>query len=151
MNLPILLADVNATTVLSVIHWVGVGFIFLWFLGSCMKDGLWDNALRCFNAYMALFLSLPLTVLAAGLIGDAVNGSGAPDPHMDAAIAIGANWVGFLVCLLVLQTITERLSRVKLAFHPVVGSIGSFVFVCGITAVLSSYSWPIYEIVRQTK
>ena len=154
MNPPILIAEINAVTVLTIIHWVGVGFIFLWFLGSCMKDGMWNNALRCFNAFIAVLGSVLLGGGAFGIAmasGLAPAGAAPEDMYLVAAVLIGCLWVSFLICLAVLQTITDHLSIVKLAFHPIVNGIGSFIFICGITFVLMSYCMPIYMIVRQAK
>jgi hypothetical protein len=154
MNPPVLLAEMNATSVLSIIHWVGVGFIFLWFLGSCMKDGMWTNGLRCMNAYIASLLGFLLAMVAFGIVvaaGAAPTGGTPEDIYMMFGIFIGCLWVAFLVCLVVMQTITDRLSNVKVAFHPVVNGIGSFIFICGITFVLMCYSTPIYVLVRGIK
>ncbi|HEV3115974.1 MAG TPA: hypothetical protein VGY58_02900 [Gemmataceae bacterium] len=154
MNLPLLFAEMNAVKVLSIIHWIGVVFIFLWFLGSCMKDGMWNNALRCFNAYVAAFGSILLGGLIFGIVmaaGVAPSGGTPEDMYITAGILFGSLWVGFLIGLAVLQTITDRLSSVKVAFHPVVNSIGSFIFVCGITFVLMCFCTPIYLIVQIAK
>lgn len=152
MIAPLVIADLSATTVLPIIHWIGVGFIFLWFLGSCMKDGMWNNGLRCFNAAVAAIAGLPVAILAAGLIGGAMGGSSDPsDQYLSLATIIGANWIAFLVWAAILQTLTDRLSQVKVAFHPIVNSIGSFIFVCGITLILFIYCMPIYDVVRQIK
>ncbi|HQU45441.1 MAG TPA: hypothetical protein PK867_21680 [Pirellulales bacterium] len=150
MNMPILFADLNATKVLGIVHWIGVAFVFLWFLGSCMKDGLWNNGLRCISAFAASMLSFPLAVLAAGLAGGSA-GSSAPDDYLPLAIAIGANWITFLVCVGVILTLTDRLSQVKVAFHPIVNNVGSFIFICGITAVFLFYTMPIYSVVQAIK
>ncbi|HVA48741.1 MAG TPA: hypothetical protein VNH11_20415 [Pirellulales bacterium] len=150
MNMPILFADLNATKVLGIIHWIGMAFVFLWFLGSCMKDGMWNNGLRCISAFVASMLSFPLAVLAAGLFGGS-SGASAPDDYLPLAIAIGANWIAFVVCLGVILTLTDGLSQVKVAFHPIVNSVGSFIFICGIAAVFLFYATPIYSVVQALK
>ncbi|MGH7134735.1 MAG: hypothetical protein ACREHD_03285 [Pirellulales bacterium] len=154
MNLPILLGDINATSVLTIIHWVGIGFIFLWFLGSCMKDGMWNNGLRCLNAYVAASCSVLITVvgfIAVIASGAAPMGPAPEDGYIRFAIFMSCWWVSFLVCLGILQTLTDKLSAVKLAFHPIVNGIGSFIFVCGITLVFLVYCTPIFGLVRSTQ
>ena len=146
-----LLFAVNAVNVLHIIYWVGIGFVFLWFLGSCIRDGMWNNAIRCFNAYVALLLSFPIS-LAIAAVGAMIAGtsSGPPDPsaaYTVAAIGIGSSWIGFLICLAILQTLTDKQSQVKVPFHPVVNMIGSFIFVCGITFVFFSLSLPVLGLV----
>lgn len=150
MTLPLLFAEVNALTVLPIVHWIGIGFVFLWFLGSCMKDGLWNNCLRCMSALVASMLSFPIALLAAGLAGGEA-GPAAADDFTPMFIALGANWISFLVCLGLILTITDKLSQVKVAFHPVVNSVGSFVFICGITGIFLFYTMPIYSIVKNMK
>lgn len=154
MNLPILIAEMNATSVLTVIHWVGIGFVFLWFLGSCMKDGMWNNGLRCLNAYMAILGSVFLGGGTFGILmaaGAAPSGGSPEDAYLIMGLLIGCLWIGFLVSLAILQTITDRLSGVKVAFHPIVNGIGSFIFICGITFVFMCYCSPIYMIVRSIR
>ena len=146
---------VNAVNVLTIIYWVGIGFIFLWFLGSCLRDGMWNNALRCFNAYVALLLSFPVALLIGflcGLVMGATSGApGADDAYTVAAISIGSSWVAFLVCLAILQMLTDKQSQMKVAFHPVVNMIGSFIFICGITVVFFSVSAPVLGLVLSVK
>lgn len=150
MNSSPLFAEVSAVTVLPIVHWVGVGFVFLWFLGSCMKDGLWNNGLRCLSACTASMLSFPIAVLVAGLAGGGAS-QAAADDFLPLAITLGANWISFLVCLGLVLTITDYLSQVKVAFHPVVNSVGSFVFICGITGIFLFYTMPIYTVIKQIK
>lgn len=146
-----LLFAVSAANVLHIIFWVGIAFVFLWFLGSCVRDGMWNNAIRCFNAYVALLMSFPVAMLIGFLCGLIMGAaSGAPnegDAYTLAAIGIGSAWVAFLICLAILQTLTDKLSQVKVAFHPVVNMIGSFIFVCGITFVFFSLSAPVLGLV----
>jgi len=145
----------NVTTVLTIIHWIGVGFIFLWFLGSCMKDGMWNNGVRCFNAFVAAMVSFPLTIALGFLIGLIIGlASGPPDPaniYLPLAMGMAASWIAFLVCFAIVQAITDRLSQLKVAFHPVANGIGSFIFICGITFVLFSYTLPIYGLVQLSR
>jgi hypothetical protein len=155
MNSGLLIADVNAVTVISVIHWVGVGFVFLWFLGSCVRDGMWNNAIRCFNAFVAVLLSFPLAVLIGFLAGLAMGAASGPADasaaYTVAAIAIGGAWVAFIVCLAILQTLTDKLSQVKVPFHPIVNTVGSVIFICGITFVFFSMCAPVLGLVLATK
>jgi hypothetical protein len=151
----LLLADVSAATVLPIIFWVGIAFIFFWFLGSCLSDGMWNNGIRCFNAFVALMLSFPLAVviiaLALMMVG---TPSGPPDQgaaYTVAAIFIGGLWISFLICLAVMQTLTDKLSLVKVPFHPIANWIVSFIFVCGISFVFLLLCWPVYVMVRTVK
>jgi hypothetical protein len=148
MNAAPLIA-MNAPTVLTIIHWIGVGFIFLWFLGSCMRDGMWNNGLRCFNAFVAVMISFPVATLVGIVIRMAAGAL--DDVYMVAAIAIGGAWIVFILCLAVMQTITDKLSQVKVPFHPIVNGIGSFILICGITFVLLSMCMPALGLVLATK
>ncbi len=140
----------TAAKVIGIIHWVGVAFVFLWFLGGCMKDGLWNNAIRCMNAYIAAFGALLSGILlfelavAAGVSPEVPT---AEDPYTMPGTLLGCFWICFIVFLALMQTITDRLSTVKVAFHPVTNSIGSFVFVCAITSLFLCFSLPAYTLV----
>ncbi|HVX11191.1 MAG TPA: hypothetical protein VHC22_08430 [Pirellulales bacterium] len=144
----------NATNVIGIIHWVGVAFVFLWFLGGCMKDGLWNNAIRCMNAYIAAFGTLLTGLLlfsiavAAGVSPEAPSPE---DPYTMPAVLLGSFWLCFLISLAIIQTITDRLSTVKVAFHPVMNMIGSFFCVCGIAFLLMCFSMPVYTMVLAVK
>lgn len=117
------------------IHWVGVGFIFLWFLGSSMKEGMWNNALTCFNAFVAGMVALPLggVILRLALSAYTPDPS---DPYTPLGMIIVGEWLSYIVCYLGLTTLTDYLSNVRVAFHPIVNGIGSFIFICGTTFVL---------------
>jgi hypothetical protein len=119
-----------------------------------MKDGLWNNAIRCMNAYIAAFGAVLLggLLFAIALIsGVSPSAPSAEDPYTMPSAIVGCLWIGFLVSLAVMQTITDRLSTVKVAFHPVTNAIGSFVFVCGITFLLMCFSTPVYTMVLAIK
>lgn len=151
MNAGLLFA-VSAVEVLNIIFWVGIGFIFLWFLGSCVRDGMWNNAIRCFNAYVAVLLSFPLGVALGAILGLIMGAtSGSPDAYSIAAISIGGAWVSFLICLAILQALTDKLSQVKVPFHPIANTIGSFVFICAISLVFLSLSMPVRNLVMAVK
>ncbi len=151
MTAALLIADMDAPAVLQIIHWVGVGFIFLWFLGSCMKDGMWNNSIRCLNAFLAAMVGFILALGIGFVIGLA---TGPPDPsdvYMRSAIGIGGAWVAFIIALAILQACTDRLSQVKVPFHPIANSIGSFIFICGITLAVCSFCMPVFFLVRTVK
>lgn len=131
----------SGPSIFQTIHWVGVGFIFLWFLGSSMKEGLWNNAITCFNAFVSAMIALPLgwAMLKLGL---SMFKPDASDPYTPLGILIGAEWLSYIVCYLVLTTCTDYLSQVRVTFHPIVNSIGSFLFICGtalVFVVFASY------------
>jgi hypothetical protein len=155
MNAGLLIANVNAVRVISIIHWVGVGFVFLWFLGSCVRDGMWNNAIRCFNAFVAATISFPIAITIRAvlemIVGIKAGSTDANDVYMQAAIAIGGGWVAFIICLAVLQTLTDKLSQVKVPFHPIVNTVGSVIFICGITFVMFSMCAPVLGLVLATK
>lgn len=134
----------SGTTVFTTIQWVGVGFIFLWFLGSSMKEGLWNNGITCFNAFIAGTLAIPLGMLAAKLLGWVVETAGFKpepgEPWLGVGIFMVAMWVSYIACFLGMTSATDYLSQVRVAFHPVINSIGSFIFICGITSVLFVFS-----------
>lgn len=121
------------------IHWVGVAFVSLWFLGSSMKEGMWNNAITCFNAFVAGMVALPLGMGISNLASGMIK----PDPG-DVFIPLGifmvAEWASYIVCYLVLTTFTDYLSQVRVTFHPVVNSIGSFIFICGTSFVLCVFA-----------
>lgn len=125
----------SGPSIFLTIHWVGVGFIFLWFLGSSMKEGMWNNAITCFNAFVAAMIALPLGGALMGLALSMFKPD-PTDPYTPLGILIVAEWLSYIVGFLVLTTFTEYLSKVRVAFHPVVNGIGSFILICGTTLVL---------------
>lgn len=130
----------SGTSIFITIHWVGVGFIFLWFLGSSMKEGMWNNAITCFNALVAATLTLPLGIAVSALLVWVAGMAGLKpepgEPYLLIGITMAAMWLTYIVCFLALATLTDYLSQVRVTFHPVVNSVGSFVFICGTTFVL---------------
>lgn len=134
----------SGTTVFTTIQWVGIGFIFLWFLGSSMKEGLWNNAITCFNAFVAgtvgLVLGLAIAKLLAWVVGMAGFKPEPGNPWLGVGMFMVAMWLAYIGCYLVLSTLTDHFSQVRVTFHPVINGIGSFVFICGTTSVLFVYS-----------
>ncbi len=108
------------------IHWVGLGFVSLWMLGTTRKEGVWGNALLFFNWFIAFFATWLFWEPA--LKGILSLAQPAPDGQLIVlGIGMVVIWVLFLVFLGVLRTATDALSKVKVAFHPLFDSIGAVV------------------------
>lgn len=133
--------------ILTIIHFIGWGFIFLWIMATGFKQGMWNNALMFINWVLASFIALPIALPIGGAIVAAV-GPSPDDPYTPFAISYGLYWLVFLVAYLVLQTITESLSRVKVTFHPVVETLGSLLFSFGVFLVIASATLPMLVLVR---
>lgn len=117
-------------TVLRYIYLIGLAFIALWILGTCRNEGLWGNALMFFNWCVACAGALAVWQPALQLTLKAL----APKPDdqlLIVAVAMGLFWILFLALFAGMRSATDALSRVKVAFHPVVDTIGSLAF-CGL-------------------
>lgn len=133
--------------ILSIIHYVGWGFIFLWIMATGARQGMWNNALMFINWLLASFLALPISLPACGLIVAAVQPSPG-DVYTPFAIWAGVFWLLFLVTFLIMQMITESLSKVKVTFHPVAETIGSLAFSFGVFLILAGVTLPLLAVVR---
>ena len=140
----------NGWVVQQYIYWGLLAFIALWIIGTCLKDGLWSNALLAFNWLVAtsgaVSLWQPVTKLTISIAKPAPN-----DQLLILAIAMGLYWILFLLFFVALRTATDGLSRVKVAFHPVIDKIGSFVF-CGLLFVcIAAWSLPVVIVLEMGK
>lgn len=109
------------------IHNLGLVFIGLWILGSVRKEGLWSNILLFFNWCVAFYATWCFWQPALKGVLSLVK----PDPGSELLIlALGMTviWVIFLAFLAGLRAATDSLSKVKVAFHPLVDKIGTFIF-----------------------
>lgn len=108
------------------IHRLGLVFIGLWILGSVRKEGLWSNILLLCNWCIAFYATwLTWQPALKGILTLAKPGPN--DQLLVLGIGMAVIWVLFLVFLGVLRTATDKLSNVKVAFHPLVDRIGTFI------------------------
>ncbi len=133
--------------ILSIVHYVGWGFIFLWIMATGARQGMWNNALMFINWVLALFLALPISLPVSGLIMVAVKPD-ANDVFTPFAVWAGIFWLFYLVAFLVMQMITDSLSKVKVTFHPVVETLGSLVFSFGVFLIIAGATLPMLGLVR---
>lgn len=133
--------------ILTIIHFVGWGFIFLWIMATGFKLGMWNNALLFFNWSLAELIAVPISFPASRLILGAVG----PDPgdlYTPFAVWAGMFWLTIFIAFLGMQTFTESFSKVKVTFHPVVETLGSLVFSFGTFLVLAGATMPMLHLVR---
>ena len=117
-------------TALRYIYFAGLVFNALWIIGTNLKEGLWGNVLLFFNWCIACFGALAVWRPALRLTLNAL----APKPDdqlLIVAVAMGLFWILFLALFAGMRSATDGLSRVKVAFHPVIDTIGSLAF-CGL-------------------
>jgi len=138
---------VSGPQILSIIHYVGWGFIFLWIMATGARQGMWNNALMFMNWALAALVATPVSFLASHLILGAV-GPSPGDLYIPFAVWAGVFWLGFLVTFLVMQTLTESLSKVKVTFHPVLETAGSLFFSLNTFGVIAAATLPLLYFVR---
>ena len=132
--------------ILTIIHFVGWGFIFLWIMATGFKLGMWNNALLFMNWVLAFFVGVAIGVPTSGMILGAVKPD-ASDLYTPFAIVAGLFWLVSLVAFAVMQMLTESLSKVKVTFHPVVETLGSLAFSFSTFLVLAAATLPMLALV----
>ncbi|HUY36765.1 MAG TPA: hypothetical protein VMV69_28785 [Pirellulales bacterium] len=118
----------NGWTVLWILHLVGWGFCTLWILGTCWKEGMWGNALTWFNWWQAFFLSALVRGIAESVLTSAVEPKSTDDFFTVAAVATAIQWISFIAVFAGVKTWSDKLSRVKVAFHPILEGVGNLIF-----------------------
>src|SRR5438105_2560513 len=108
----------NGWVVLIVLHLIGCGFCTLWIFGSCWKEQLWGNAIAFFVWVQAFFVSVLVGGIADKVINSAMTPSAMNDYFTVVAMRMGLQWILFLVALAGLKMASDKLSQVKVAFHP---------------------------------
>jgi hypothetical protein len=141
----------SAPKVLMTIHYIGGVFVWLWFIGSCTKEGMWNNAVTLIDAWMAVFVTFPLWLAGSVLAIDMLNlKPGADDFHLIFAIVIGLGWIFYLISFLIIHAISDRLSRTKVGFHPIADKIGAVLFAWALVGPVEIFCWPILMLVFWT-
>ncbi len=133
--------------ILTIIHLVGWGFIFLWIMATGFNQGMWNNALMFINWMLASFVAITVSLPVSFLIISSVKPSPG-DTFTGFAIWAGLFWLVFLVTYLLVQMSTESLSKVKVTFHPVAETLGSLTFSLGVFLVLAGATLPLLFFVR---
>jgi hypothetical protein len=132
--------------VLLMIHGIGSVFIWLWFVGSCSKEGMWNNAITFLDSVIASFITIPLW--AIGTLIAANNIEAGPDAfYLFLAIVMGMGWLIYLISFTIIHAITDRVSKTKVSFHPLADKIGSALFAMSLSGVLAMFSYPILAVV----
>lgn len=114
--------------ILTYIEYIGLVFIFLWIIATNSKEGLWDNALTFFGWVAAAALMGPFVPLLSSAIYGGVAEPGKVDFYLLFAIGFAATWALVIIGFVLVRLATDRLSTVKVSFHPVVDKIGGFFF-----------------------
>ena len=132
--------------VLLTIHAVGLAFVWLWFVGSCSKEGMWNNAITFLDSVIASFITIPLW-LAGSLIA-ANNIQPGPDAlYLLLAIVMGLGWILYFISFAIIHAITDSVSKTKVSFHPLADKIGSVLFAMSLWGVINLFSYPILGMV----
>jgi len=117
-------------TTLRYIYFAGLVFNALWIIGTNLKEGLWGNVLLFFNWCIACAGAFAVWLPTLKLTLNALRPK--PDDQLlIVAVAMGLFWILFLALFAGMRSATDGLSRVKVAFHPVIDTIGSLAF-CGL-------------------
>jgi uncharacterized membrane protein required for colicin V production len=99
--------------------------IFFAVLASLVREGLWSNAIKLFNVMTAAMLATNYFEPLADFLTD-------KQPTFTYVWDIIAVWAIFCVALGVMQTITDRLSRIQVRFRKPVETAGGIFFACWI-------------------
>lgn len=136
--------------VLFIIHIIGSIFIWLWFVGSCAREGMWNNAVTFMDSIIASFITIPLW--AAGALIAADNIEPGPDAfYLLLAIVMGLGWVLYLISFAIIHAITDRVSKTKVSFHPLGDKIGSVLFAMWLSGTIGMFSYPVLVAVLASK
>lgn len=133
--------------ILRIIHFVGWGFIFLWIMATGFKLGMWNNALMFMNWVAAFFFGLAIGLPVGNLILAAVKPDNG-DFYTPFAIAAGVFWLVSLIAYTGMQTLTDKLSSVKVTFHPVVETLGSLTFSFSTFLAIATATSPLLLLVQ---
>ncbi|HVC98838.1 MAG TPA: hypothetical protein VND64_34555 [Pirellulales bacterium] len=114
-------------TVLPVLHYLGWGFCTLWVLGTCWKERMWGNAVNGFNWWQAFLLSSLGASIAKTVVTSAVGGQSNDDQFTVAAVVMAIQWILFIAAFAGVKTSSDKLSRVKVAFHPIFDGVANLV------------------------
>ncbi|HEV3339670.1 MAG TPA: hypothetical protein VG125_04920 [Pirellulales bacterium] len=136
--------------ILLTIHVIGSFFIWLWFMGSCVKEGMWNNAITLLDAVMALFITIPLWV-AGSLLAASMIQPGPNDLYLMFAVVMGMGWAFYLISFVIIHAITDRLSQTKVTFHPLADKIGSVLFAWSLSSPLGILSYPMLALVMLSR
>jgi len=101
--------------------------VFLVIVGSTCWFGLWNNIITLCNFLIAAVAAYGLLDVAKGLFDLA-------DPSITKYAGLLSVWGVFVLTTVVLRTVTDSLSSVRLRFHPALEIVGR-ILVCGALAV----------------
>ncbi|HWB08096.1 MAG TPA: hypothetical protein VG826_02540 [Pirellulales bacterium] len=131
--------------VLLLIHIIGCTFIWLWFVGSCSREGLWNNAITFLDSIIASFVTIPIWIAGSFIAAENIQG---PDSfYLLLGIVMAIGWVCYLVSFAIIHAITDRVSKTKVSFHPLADKIGSALFAMSLSGVLLIFSYPILAVI----
>ena len=97
--------------------------IFFAVLGSLVREGLWSNAIKLFNVILA-------AMLATNYFEPLADFLTAKAPTYTYVWDLLSVWAIFCIALALMQTITDRLSRVQVRFRKPVETAGGIFFAC---------------------
>jgi hypothetical protein len=138
----------NGWKVLLILHCVGWGFCTLWVLGTCWKERMWGNAITCINWCQAFIVSL----LGLGLVARfVIYVLGQPQSSDDAFTVLASTtaigWILFIAVFGGLKSWTDKLSPVRVAFHPVFDGLGNLFFCLALAGLIVLSTVPMFLIV----
>jgi hypothetical protein len=135
--------------VLPILHLIGWGFCTLWVLGTCWKERMWGNAISWFNWWLAFLLSWLGGSIAKTVVTSAVGPQSNDDHFTVEAVAIAIQWILFIVAFAGVRTWSDKLSRVRVAFHPIFDGVGNLVFCLLIAGGIVVSTVPLLHILQQ--
>ncbi len=116
--------------------WVFPLLLFLLFLATALcllTEGMWSNAIRFINVVFAALLATNFWEPTAKLLESASkDGSYWWD--------FVSLWVLFSLFVTILQTVTNRISRVKVRFLAIANKVGGIVLACMVAVVLVCFA-----------
>ena len=107
--------------------------VFLAVLASLVREGLWSNAIKLFNVMTA-------AMLATNYFEPLADWLTAKQPTYTYVWDIIAVWAIFCVSMGVMQTITDRISRVQVRFRKPVETAGGIFFACWVGWIMICFT-----------
>lgn len=132
----------DSWTVLGYGFFIGLIFITLWILGTTRSEGMWGNTLLFFDWCLAATGTWALWQPILAFILE--QASPQPDDYfLVLFIALATLFGLFIPQFLLFRMMTDALSHVKVAFHPVLDAIGGVAYCLLMSLGIALMSWPV--------
>lgn len=110
---------------------VALGFLFFAAVAMTVNEGLWNNTIT----FLCLVISGLAGATAGVPLGMMILEQTKADPEYTWYCVFAGMWAVFVVTMVVLRLLTDRASKIRVRFIPLVDKIGGFLM-CGFVATM---------------